>query len=158
MQADFRATRTERVACYSKGAAMSAISDAEKIALGREMADAWKALDWRKVADMFTPDGVLHSMMVEPVVGREAIFKRINGLADGLTAITLQIRHMGVIDGVLFMERLDEFVIRGKAGSAPVVGVLEFDGRLIKMWREYYDRAHLLKAMGLVEDFDKSTR
>jgi limonene-1,2-epoxide hydrolase len=80
------------------------------------------------------------------------------GLADGLQSITLKIAHMGVVDGVLFMERVDEFVIRGKAGSAPVVGVLEFEGSLIKVWREYYDRAHLLKAMGLVEDFDKKTR
>jgi limonene-1,2-epoxide hydrolase len=137
---------------------MAAITDAEKIALGREMAEAWRALDWRKVADMFTPDGVLHSMMVDPIVGREAIYKRVVGLADGLQSITLKIRHLGVVDGVLFMERVDEFVIRGKAGSAPVVGVLEFEGSLIKVWREYYDRAHLLKAMGLVEDFDKKTR
>ena len=137
---------------------MAAITDAEKIALGREMAEAWRALDWRKVADMFTLDGVLHSMMVDPIVGREAIYKRVVGLADGLQSITLKIRHLGVVDGVLFMERVDEFVIRGKAGSAPVVGVLEFEGSLIKVWREYYDRAHLLKAMGLVEDFDKKTR
>lgn len=136
----------------------AALTDEQKIAVGREMAEAWRALDWRKVADMFTPDGVLHSMMVEPVVGRDAIFKRVSGLGEGLERITLNIRHMGVIDGVLFMERTDEFVIRGKAGSAPVVGVLEFDGPLIRIWREYYDRAHLLKAMGLVEDFDQKTR
>lgn len=136
----------------------TALTDEQKIAKGREMAAAWKALDWRKVADMFAPDGVLHSMMVEPVVGREAVFKRVSGLGDGLESITLNIAHMGVIDGVLYMERLDEFVIRGKAGSAPVVGVLEFDGPLISVWREYYDRAHLLKAMGLVEDFDAKTR
>ncbi len=136
----------------------AALTDEQKIAVGREMAEAWRALDWRKVADMFTPDGMLHSMMVEPVVGRDAIFKRVSGLGDGLERITLNIRHMGVIDGVLFMERTDEFVIRGKAGSAPVVGVLEFDGPLIRIWREYYDRAHLLKAMGLVEDFDQKTR
>lgn len=134
------------------------LSDAEKIAKGREMAEAWRAMDWRKVADMFTPDGVLHSMMVEPVVGREAVYKRVAGLSDGLESITLNIRNMGVVDGVLFMERVDEFVIRGKPGSAPVVGVLEFEGPLIKVWREYYDRAHLLKAMGLVEDFDAKTR
>ena len=79
-------------------------------------------------------------------------------LADGLEQITLQLHHIGVIDGVLFMERTDEFTIRGRAGSAPVVGVLEFEGDLIKTWREYYDRAHLLKAMGLVEDFDAKTR
>ncbi|MBJ7412924.1 MAG: nuclear transport factor 2 family protein [Phenylobacterium sp.] len=136
----------------------TALTDEQKIAVGREMAEAWRALDWRKVADMFTPDGVLHSMMVEPIVGREAIYKRVSGLGDGLEQITLNIHHMGVIDGVLYMERTDEFVIRGKAASAPVVGVLEFDGPQIRIWREYYDRAHLLKAMGLVEDFDQKTR
>ncbi len=134
------------------------LSDEQKIAKGREMAAAWKAMDWRKVADMFTADGVLHSMMVEPIVGREAVYKRVAGLGDGLESITLNISHMGVIDGVLYMERVDEFVIRGRAGSAPVVGVLEFDGPLISVWREYYDRAHLLKNMGLAEDFDQKTR
>jgi limonene-1,2-epoxide hydrolase len=134
------------------------LTDEQKIAAGREMAEAWRTLDWRKVADMFTPDGVLHSMMVEPVVGREAVYKRVSGLGDGLESITLNIRHMGVIDGILYMERTDEFVIRGRPGSAPVVGVLEFEGPLIKVWREYYDRAHLLKAMGLTEDFDQKTR
>ena len=134
------------------------LSDEQKIAVGSEMAEAWRVMDWRKVADMFTLDGVLHSMMVEPVVGREAVYKRVAGLGDGLESITLKIRNMGVVDGVLFMERVDEFVIRGKPGSAPVVGVLEFEGPLIKVWREYYDRAHLLKAMGVVEDFDQKTR
>lgn len=134
------------------------LSDEQKIAKGREMAEAWRAMDWRKVADMFTPDGVLHSMMVEPVVGREAVYKRVSGLADGLERIVLDIHHIGVIDGVLYIERTDRFTIRGKDGSAPVMGVLEFDGPLIKTWREYYDRAHLLKAMGLVEDFDAKTR
>jgi limonene-1,2-epoxide hydrolase len=136
----------------------ASLTDEQKIAAGREMAAAWKAIDWRKVADMFTPDGVLHSMMVEPIVGREAIYKRVAGLGDGLDSITLNISHMGVIDGILYMERVDEFVIRGRAGSAPVVGVLEFEGPLIKVWREYYDRAHLLKNMGLAEDFDQKTR
>lgn len=134
------------------------LSTEQMIAAGREMAEAWRVMDWRKVADMFTPDGVLHSMMVAPIIGREAVYKRVSGLGDGLESITLNIHHMGVIDGILYMERTDEFVIRGKSGSAPVVGVLEFEGPLIKVWREYYDRAHLLKAMGLVEDFDGKTR
>ena len=134
------------------------LTDEQKVAVGREMAEAWRALDWRKVSDMFAPHGVLHSMMVEPIVGREAVYKRVSGLGEGLESITLNIRHMGVIDGALYMERLDEFVIRGRPGSAPVVGVLEFEGPLIKVWREYYDRNHLLKAMGLVEDFDQKIR
>jgi len=136
----------------------ASLSDEQKVAVGRDMAAAWKAMDWRKVADMFTPDGVLHSMMVQPIIGREAVYKRVSGLGDGLESITLNIGHMGVIDGVLYMERTDDFVIRGRAGSAPVVGALEFDGPLISVWREYYDRAHLLRNMGLAEDFDQKTR
>ncbi len=130
----------------------------QKIARGLEMADAWKRMDWRAIADMFTPDGVLHSMMVEPIVGREAIYARVSALGEGLEAIELKIHHIGVVDGLLFMERSDEFTIRGKFGSAPVVGILEFDGDLIKTWREYYDRAHLLKAMGVTQDFDQAGR
>jgi limonene-1,2-epoxide hydrolase len=147
-----------RLTAWRRPAMIATLSDEQKIAKGREMAEAWRAMDWRKVADMFAPDGVLHSMMVEPVVGREAVYKRVSGLADGLERIVLDIHHIGVIDGVLYIERTDRFTIRGKAGSAPVMGVLEFDGPLIKTWREYYDRAHLLKAMGLVEDFDAKTR
>ncbi|WP_332764418.1 limonene-1,2-epoxide hydrolase family protein [Phenylobacterium sp.] len=134
------------------------LTDEQKIAVGWEMAQAWRDLDWRKVADMFAPDGVLHSMMVDPIVGREAVYRRVRGLGEDLASITLNIRQMGVIGGVLYMERVDEFVIAGRPGSTPVVGVLEFDGPLIKVWREYYDRAHLLKAMGLTEDFDQKSR
>ena len=135
-----------------------ALSDAEKIARLHEMAQAWHTLNWRKVADMFTPDGVLHSMMVDPVVGREAVYTRVSGLGDGLESITLDLHHVGVVDGLVFMERTDRFVYRGKDGWTPVVGILEFEGSLIKVWREYYDRHHLLSAMGLTEDFDQSTR
>jgi len=134
------------------------LTDEQKIARGLEMADAWKRMDWRGIADMFTPDGVLHSMMVDPIVGREAIFARVSALADGLEQIELKIHNIGVVNGLLFMERSDEFTIRGRFGSAPVVGILEFEGDLIKTWREYYDRAHLLKAMGLTQDFDDAGR
>jgi limonene-1,2-epoxide hydrolase len=134
------------------------LTDPQKIALAHEMAAAWAALDWRKVADMFAPDGVLHSMMVEPVVGREAVYNRVSGLGDGLVSITLNFKHVGVIDGMVFIERTDEFLYRGKTGKVPVVGILEFDGALISSWREYYDRAHLLHEMGLDTDFDASTR
>ena len=134
------------------------LTDAAKVAKAHEMAAAWKALDWRKVADMFAEDGRLHSMMVEPVVGRDAVYARVSGLGDGCQSITLNFRNIGVIDGRVFVERTDEFVYRGKSGVVPVVGILEFQGELISEWREYYDRAHLLHEMGLDTDFDAATR
>ena len=60
---------------------------------------------------------------------------------------------MAVTGNTVFIERTDEFVFNGHAGKVPVVGVLEVEGDKIKSWREYYDRAELVAAMGLAQDF-----
>jgi len=134
------------------------VSDAKKIEVGQAMIAAWNAMDWDAAAALMTEDTVLHSMMVEPIVGRDAVHKRISGLGALADSIELIVHNMGVINGTLYMERLDTFVCKGKPGSAPVCGALEFEGDKIKVWREYYDRHHLLSEMGVIEDFDAATR
>jgi limonene-1,2-epoxide hydrolase len=125
-------------------------ADAAKIAVVHEMIDAWRVADWRKVADLFAEDGVLRSMMIEPVVGREEIYKRIAALGKGAPGgVVLDVAHMGVIDGLVFIERTDRFVYNGHAGSTPVVGVLDIRNGKVQEWREYYDRASLLREMGV---------
>ena len=133
-------------------------TDARKIEIATQMIAAWKAMDWDAAAALFTEDGVLHSMMVDPIEGRDAIHKRISGLGELATEITLDVSNMGVINGVLYMERVDRFVYNGKTGAVPVTGVFEFEGDLIKVWREYYDRNQLLGEMGVATDFDHETR
>jgi|GEM_PF-591484 len=130
------------------------MQDAAKIKVVQEMITAWNEREWDKIADLFTDDGVLHSMMIQPVVGRETIRKRIVGLGEGLDQITLNIKNIGIVGEVVVIERVDEFTYKGRKGSVPVVGVLEVEGDKVKEWREYYDRAELLEAMGLSQDFD----
>jgi len=122
-------------------------SDEEKLRVARSMVEAWNTLDWEQVYDLFTEDGVLHSVMHEPVVGRPAIRERLDYLEKGVDRIELQIRHMGVIDGVVFMERVDDFEFNGRHGEVPVVGVLEIKDGKVAEWREYYDRATLERAV-----------
>lgn len=133
-------------------------SDETKIAVGRAMIDAWNAMDWDLAASMLTEDSVLHSMMIDPIEGRDAIHKRISGLGALAESIDLKLNNIGVINGTLYMERLDTFVCNGKPGATPVCGALEFEGDKIKVWREYYDRHHLLTEMGVAQDFDSGTR
>ncbi|MDM7955106.1 nuclear transport factor 2 family protein [Blastomonas sp.] len=133
-------------------------SDETKIAVGRAMIDAWNAMDWDLAASMLTEDSVLHSMMIDPIEGRDAIHKRISGLGALAESIDLKLNNIGVINGTLYMERLDTFVCNGKPGATPVCGALEFEGDKIKVWREYYDRHHLLSEMGIAQDFDSGTR
>lgn len=124
------------------------MTDDDKIAIFHRMAQAWHEQDWRTCADLFAPDGVLHSVMLEPVVGRQAIYDRISKLGGANKKVTLHIRRIGVIDGALFTERTDEIVLDGRRGEAPVVGILEFQDGKITLWREYYDRAQLMRAAG----------
>ncbi|MGE4243800.1 SgcJ/EcaC family oxidoreductase [Ramlibacter sp.] len=124
------------------------MTDDDKIAIFRRMAQAWQDQDFRTCADLFAPDGVLHSVMLDPVVGREAIYDRISKLAAPNKKVTLHIHRIGVIGDALFTERTDEIVIDGRSGESPVVGVLTFEGGKIKLWREYYDRAQLMRAAG----------
>jgi limonene-1,2-epoxide hydrolase len=131
--------------------AASADTDAQKLATVRQMIEAWNQRDWQQVYDLFAQDGVLQSMMLPPTVGREAIQQRIGALAKGIDSIELRVRHIGVVDGVVFIERVDDFVYRGKHGAVPVVGVVEVEQGRVKAWREYYDRAQLIEAMGIKE-------
>ncbi len=125
-------------------------------AVVQKMIDAWDARDWKLVTNLFTDDGVLHSMMLEPIVGKANIGKRIDLLGAGTEKITLHIHNMAVTGNTVFIERTDDFVFNGHHGKVPVVGVLEVEGDKIKAWREYYDRAELVAAMGLKEDFHKA--
>ena len=120
------------------------------------MVAVWHACDWPLVGELFASDGVLHSMMVEPVVGRAAIATRIRHLGKGIDRISLDTRHIGVIDGVVFMERVDRFFHNGNNGAVPVVGVLEIRAGLVQVWREYCDRSRLLRETDLQEGFANS--
>ena len=132
------------------GPARAADTDASRLAVAHQMIDAWKAADWRKVADLFADKGVLWSMMIEPVVGREAIYERVAALGKGAPGgVVMDYSHMGVIDGLVFIERTDRFVYNGHTGATPVVGVLDIRDGKVQEWREYYDRASLMRDMGL---------
>ena len=124
------------------------LKDEEKIALFRTMARHWENKEWRQCADMFTPDGVLHSVMKEPHVGGEAFYQRMLELSRPGKSVRLHIHRIGVIDGALIVERTDEVVLDGVSRSFPCVGILEFEGPLISLWRDYFDRGQLLWAQG----------
>ncbi|GII32681.1 nuclear transport factor 2 family protein [Planotetraspora mira] len=129
------------------------MDDAARLQVARDMVEAWNTMDWERVVDLFAPDGVLHSVMQEPIVGHDAIRGRLTALTDGLERITLEIKAMGVIDGRVFIERRDVFDVKGHHGEVPAVGVLSVEDGRVTEWLEYYDRPTLLRGMGLGADF-----
>jgi limonene-1,2-epoxide hydrolase len=121
--------------------------EAEEVAM--DMVEAWNAVDLDRVISLFTPDGVLHSMMTDPIVGREQLRHHLQPLFDGIDELELNLRRVVVDGDTVFIERVDEFVFNGKRGAVPVVGVLEIRDGAVAEWREYYDRAQLYGEMGI---------
>lgn len=122
---------------------------ARKVAIFEEMMRAWAAKDATTCSNLFTENGAMHSMMIDPIVGREAIYQRIKSLEASNKKFHGHILRSGLIgDGTLVTERVDELVIDGVSRSYPVVGLLDFEGDKISMWKEYYDRNQLLRAQG----------
>jgi limonene-1,2-epoxide hydrolase len=126
------------------------MSDADKLALAHEMFHAWDTRDWEGVIDLFADEGVLHSVMQEPLLGREVVGERIRALGAITERITLHIKAIGIIDGKVFVQRVDDFdTVTGSHGEVPVVGVLSMAGGRVTEWLEYYDRPSLLAGMGV---------
>lgn len=126
--------------------------DAEKLAVANEVVDAWNKMEWDRAWDTFADDGVLHSVMSEPVVGKEAVSKRLSAVVDGLSRIELEIVNMGVINDVVVLERVDDFHYKGKHSRVPVVGIMEISNGKVDEWREYYDKATLVNALTVPSD------
>ncbi len=122
-------------------------SDEEKLATAQKMVDAWNRMDWEAVYALFSEDAVMHSVMLEPIVGRENIRQRFSRFTPGLERIELQLAHIGIVDDVVVMERVDDFVYQGKHSRVPVAGILEINNGLVTEWREYYDHAMLAEAL-----------
>lgn len=123
----------------------------EAVAVAMEMVEAWNTMQWERMIDLFAEDAVFQSMMKEPVIGRETIRPRFLALVDGLERIELQIRNMAVDGNVVFLERVDDFVYKGKHSRIPVVGVLEIADGEVTAWRDYYDWAQLEEALTVEE-------
>ena len=66
----------------------------------------------------------------------------------------MHIKSIGAIDGRVLVERVDDFDINGHHGEVPVVGILRVEDGMVTEWLEYYDRATLLRGMGIDPDQD----
>lgn len=114
-------------------------------------ADAWNRRDWDGVAETFAEDATNHSMMDEPIAGRERIRERTRLVMERVGSIDISFIRLAVLgDGIVAAERIDACErADGAWGRVPVAGFYEIRDGLIYAKRDYYDRAQLLAAMGV---------
>lgn len=123
------------------------VSDEMKIDIFMNMKKSWESKNWRACADLMAEQGILHSVMLEPCVGRENFYERIRKTERPHKDVKLHILKIGVVNGTLFVEREDEITLNDQKRKIPTVGIIEFSGNKISHWKEYYDRATMLNAI-----------
>ena len=116
--------------------------------VAQAMIEAWRALDWARVVSLFATDGVLQIVPLPAYSGRAAIRKHLDRIASGIERLDFNVKQLHAFGSIVFFERDDQFVYRGRAAAVPVVGVLEIDAGHVKAWREYMDLATMAKAIG----------
>jgi limonene-1,2-epoxide hydrolase len=108
--------------------------------LVREFIGAWEAKDVDGVVSRMTADAVYLNVGLSESKGHEAIRATVAPFVAAASEVRWAIHHIAeTAAGVVLTERTDVFVIGGKTISVAVMGIFEFDGPLIKAWRDYFD-------------------
>lgn len=106
----------------------------------RDFIACWEARDVDAILARMTPDAVWLNVGLSEARGQDAIRASVAPFISTASAVKWTITHIAeTASGVVLTERVDEFVIGGKTLAVPVMGAFEFEGALIKSWRDYFD-------------------
>jgi len=103
---------------------------------------AWHKQDIEGVLVHVTDDIIWRnsSGFAPAIRGKAAMRKALQGMAPIIKTNKWRIFDHAENDNRLFMEGVDEFwLTTGEHVAIPYAGSLEFEGLLIKEWREYFD-------------------
>jgi limonene-1,2-epoxide hydrolase len=104
------------------------------------MHKAFSDIDPDALTDLFTDDGVVHMVMLEPIVGRDAIHAMMVRWRDDYPNIDSELLR-ALADGETVMtEWVDHYDWLGKRYDIPITGIVEFRGDKIRSWRLFFDR------------------
>ena len=85
----------------------------------------------------------------EPFVGHDAIRAELLRQESVLRDVRIEILMIGSVGDVVFTERVDSMILRGKPVASHIAGVFEVDAEgKIAAWRDYLDTRELSVQLG----------
>lgn len=113
-------------------------TDNEKVI--SDFCKTWLKMNIDEMLSYMTDDAVYHNIPMEPLKGKAAIRKGLEGFAGMLEAIEIKIVNSVSAGNLVINERIDTMVARdGKKSDIPVAGVFELRDGKICAWRDYFD-------------------
>lgn len=98
------------------------------------------------------PECEYHNMMMDKVVGPEAVKAALEPFFGPTIQNDLQIVREMADGPTVFTERLDRHLMEHGWVELPVTGVWEVCNGLIRVWHEYFDLQTITSQMASVED------
>ena len=105
-----------------------------------DMHKAFTDIDADALTDLFTDDGVVHMVMLDPIEGRDAIHDMMVRWRDDYPNIHSELLKAFADGEVVLTEWVDHYDWLGKRYDIPIMGIVEFRGFKIRSWRLFLDR------------------
>jgi limonene-1,2-epoxide hydrolase len=115
----------------------------------REFCAAWSKLDLDALMAYFTTDAVYHNIPMDPVEGTDAIRSFIEGFTGPVERVEFEVVHLASDGDLVLTERVDTFVTADRSAGLPVMGAFELRDGKIAAWRDYFDMAQAMAALGM---------
>ncbi|MEQ8935487.1 MAG: nuclear transport factor 2 family protein [Amphiplicatus sp.] len=108
----------------------------------RELIAAWSRLDIEGVLVHLHDDIVWNNSggLRKPILGKKAMRAALESMKGNIEESKWRLFDWAEVGDTVWMEGVDEFIRKdGIRIAIPYAGVLEFEGKVIRKWREYFD-------------------
>jgi limonene-1,2-epoxide hydrolase len=105
------------------------------------------AKDLDGALELVADDVYYDNVPVGDMRGKEAMREFLAPLVGGDGPVTFEVHRQAVSGDVVFNERTDRMVVRGKQIALPVAGVFEVSDGKITSWRDYFDNGTFMQQL-----------
>jgi limonene-1,2-epoxide hydrolase len=114
---------------------------------------AFSDIDADYLTGLFTDDGVVHMVMLDPIAGRDDLHAMFVRWRDDYPNIHSELVYAVVEDEAVLTHWVEHYDWNGKRYDIPIMGVVDFDGLRIRSWRLFFDRIMANMVGGQYPDF-----
>jgi limonene-1,2-epoxide hydrolase len=97
--------------------------------------------------NLVADDCYYDNVPIGDMTGKEKMLEFLGPMFSSKGPLTFEVHRQAASGNVVFNERTDSFVIKGKEVSLPVTGVFEVNDGKISFWRDYFDNGMFMKAL-----------